>query len=335
MNKILLILFFLLFYQQSFSLPTDKKISANIISISSTKHTIMLNRGLSSAIVAGDHVKLIVDGTLIGRAIAVQVTPSRSIWSIYNFYKKELLIKNLSITIKMSTPVKLTSDKTKTYSYPEFILSDQKKHEESLINSKEVFELSKEMAPRCDSPGSTLLLNTGGVFSNKNWDIFGFVSFLSSNLKSETSSNSSLTFNIYGGIEKYLPTISKNISVHLSLMENYSKKADHVNIFEILAGVNWHFLNAPDFYNLPIFYVHTHIGMGNHSTTNSSSTNLSGSSNSIALGIGYKYYLANSFGFRIQLSYQVRNVTYPIQDSVNLNFSEGSIEPLFGLSYRY
>ena len=103
----------LLFTFKAYTLEVDEKLTLKILDTSSTKKTLLVNRGLEDGLVKGDHAKFFNETGVFARAVLVKVSPSRSVWSVYQLIKPDDLTKSLVANLKISTPVKVTADKTK------------------------------------------------------------------------------------------------------------------------------------------------------------------------------------------------------------------------------
>lgn len=96
------------------ALELDDKFLATIMGVSETKKTIMINKGREHGVKKDLHAKFSLPSGVIARGIAVRVSPSRSIWSLYRLWKKDKIEKQISVLLKISEPVKLTSDESRS-----------------------------------------------------------------------------------------------------------------------------------------------------------------------------------------------------------------------------
>ena len=108
------------------SLEVDEKLTLRFLRTSSTKKTVLINRGLEDGLAKGDHAKFYIDTGVIARGVIVKISPSRSVWSIYALVKPEEVILERVVNLKISTPVKLTLDNTK-------MISNNESPENSLV----------------------------------------------------------------------------------------------------------------------------------------------------------------------------------------------------------
>jgi hypothetical protein len=96
------------------ALEIDSKVLGTIIKVSESKKTILINKGTEQGIRKELHAKLSLPSGVIARGIAVKVSPSRSVWSLYRIWKVDKVEKDVAVLLKISKPVKLTSDESKS-----------------------------------------------------------------------------------------------------------------------------------------------------------------------------------------------------------------------------
>jgi len=86
-----------------------------VLAISSSKKTILINRGREEGVKMGDHAKFSTpkDG-YFARGVVSRVSPTRSVWSLYRIIKEEPIIENAVVTVKVASKVKLTKDESKS-----------------------------------------------------------------------------------------------------------------------------------------------------------------------------------------------------------------------------
>lgn len=96
------------------ALEKDRKLIVRVLGLSSTKRTILLNKGKEDGVKIGDHAKFSNPGVgYFARGTVARVSPTRSVWSIYRIIKPEGLVENTVVTIKAASPVTLTKDETR------------------------------------------------------------------------------------------------------------------------------------------------------------------------------------------------------------------------------
>ena len=114
MKALICFTFILMVVGKSFALEVDEKLTFRILSTSSTKKTLLMNRGLEDGLAVGDHAKFFLTTGVIARAVIVKASPSRSIWSIYRLIDETQIVPDKVLNLKIATPVKVTEDSTKS-----------------------------------------------------------------------------------------------------------------------------------------------------------------------------------------------------------------------------
>lgn len=99
---------------QAFALEIDEKLTFRILSTSSSKKTVLMNRGLEDGLAVGDHAKFFLTTGVIARAVIVKASPSRSIWAIYRLVDDTQIVPDRVLNLKIASPVKVTEDSTKS-----------------------------------------------------------------------------------------------------------------------------------------------------------------------------------------------------------------------------
>jgi hypothetical protein len=111
------VFFYLLLIGHSFvlnALEIDEKLTLRILKLSNSKKTALVNRGGEDGLIVGDHAKFFTTTGVIARGVIEKVSPSRSIWSIYRIIEADELIENKVMNLKIATPVKITTDSSKS-----------------------------------------------------------------------------------------------------------------------------------------------------------------------------------------------------------------------------
>ncbi len=106
--------FILLVVSHAFALDIDEKLTFRVLSTSSSKKTVLMNRGLEDGLAVGDHAKFFLTTGVIARAVIVKASPSRSIWSIYRLIDEAQIQPDKVLNLKIASPVKVTEDSTKS-----------------------------------------------------------------------------------------------------------------------------------------------------------------------------------------------------------------------------
>jgi hypothetical protein len=112
--KNLLICFLTLSYVNNvWSLAIDEKLPLRILSLSKSKKTMLINRGLEDGLEIGNHAKFYVTEGVIARGVVVKASPTRTIWSLYRLVEPSNVEVDKVLNLKIATPVKLTGDVSK------------------------------------------------------------------------------------------------------------------------------------------------------------------------------------------------------------------------------
>lgn len=102
------------FLPSSWALEDDRRMIVRVLGVSSSKKTILINRGREEGVKMGDHAKFSTpkDG-YFARGVVSRVSPTRSVWSLYRIINEKPIIENAVITVKAASQVKLTKDESK------------------------------------------------------------------------------------------------------------------------------------------------------------------------------------------------------------------------------
>ena len=98
----------------SLGLEVGERLTVRILKTSQSKKTVLLNRGTEDALVEGDHGKIFLTSGVIARGVAVKVSPTRSIWSLYRIVDREKLFPDKVANLQVTPPAKLTQDPTRS-----------------------------------------------------------------------------------------------------------------------------------------------------------------------------------------------------------------------------
>ena len=123
-----IVLLFLLLFPSLGQAAPELRLVGRVLDVSTSKKTILVNRGKEDGLRIDDHAKFSLPEGILARAILVRLSPGRSVWSIYKFYQKDKIVENIIITLKTTSPLKLTPDPTKNLDIlaPESVSSKEK-----------------------------------------------------------------------------------------------------------------------------------------------------------------------------------------------------------------
>jgi hypothetical protein len=350
----------LIFSSIASALEVDEKLTLRVLRTSSSKKTMLINRGQEDGLAEGDHAKFYLSSGIVARGTLVKISPTRSIWAVYRLVDNEAIALDKVMNMKISTPVKLTKDRSKMLS-PEneaegaqIALAAGAEDLPKELNDDDKQELSAigGLAPAIS------ISDTPGLSKERTLEIWGLIHFNGASSSTDrgadgstTGSTATLDFSI--GFEKYFSdpqTWYHRFSIfglyHVSNKEGQSLEGTQLSLTtnEFGAGVNWHFLSNAQAYSRPIGFLTYSMGVGSSEEVITVSTAsgtqdpqpFSGSSTFYSLGVGFKYYLSNGFGLRTLLDYYNRTEKYTV-DGADSDFSKTTSGPRIqvGLAFRW
>ena len=353
--------------QSAFSLEIDEKLTSRFLKVSNSMRTVLINRGLEDGLVVGDHAKFFLTTGVIARGYVVKASPTRTIWSIYRLVNTDKLYKDMAVNLKISNPVEVTEDPTKSLyaSFPQTSMKALRGDPMEMDNSsgntetmsseeKEIDSLNELREVSMDTP--RLLID-----KTKSWESFGYIHFnaLTSSVSDEnddtfSGKNSQVDYSI--GIERYFggfKSILRNISlfgiVHGggNTTTSIEGETNSTSTFEYGGGLNFHFLSSPFAVSriIPFFSGSFGIGSITTKTTIVSNNNsgvdgdeLKGDTSFISVGVGAKYFTRSGFGFRALIDLYKRNEKFTFENitgDTELTRSSSGPRILLGAAYRW
>jgi len=351
------------------ALEIDEKLTMRILNISSSRKTVLVNRGMEDGLAVGDHAKFYLTTGIVARGIIQKVSPSRSIWSLYRVIDGEQLSLDKVMNLKIAQPVKLTDDRTKMLSQdsanePAAIplapgAEDGGSMAKSSPDAGITPEDQEDLAKISSGPATSISVEeTAGLSRTRSLELwstlhFSGLSTSQDNTSSGTSSGSNSTLDLSAGLEKYF--IDRKLWLHnMSIMAlfHYSNKKElgiggaelSLTAMEYGIGANWHFWADPFAYGKPIGFIGGSFGLGStqeffaqdDGATVVEGETVKGSSSFFSLGAGIKYYLAKGWGGRLIVDYYRRAEQYTFEDSeTDLSKVVSGPRVQIGLSYRW
>jgi len=344
----------------AYALEVDEKLTVRILRTSESRKTVMINRGIEDGLAEGDHAKFIVTAGIVARGVAVKVSPTRSVWSIYRLVNSDFIVNDAVMSIKISPPVKITQDETKNLVQEDTPtkVSGESPKELGIPLAEGAEDLGTEAADEA-SELKAMKNEDEEIIPEKNREIFGIINI--SGLSAETSSdsgndsfsNSQSYHHIGVGGEFYsqkerewYSPFSLFASVNFMRLNNqsYNGSASTNDITEFSFGSNWHFSKLPSTTTDFIPFLQFAINLGSVKSTyeegseNSSVDSLSssGSTRGFSIGFGYKFFTQKGFGARVLLDYYARSEIYNEDDQLN-KFTKDVRGPrlMLGLGYRF
>lgn len=228
------------------ALEIDEKLTLRFLKVSSTKKTVLVNRGGEDGLVVGDHAKFFITAGVVARGVAEKVSPSRSVWSLYRIVDPNEITQDKVLNLKIATPVKITDDPSKSLKEEpipggtetmnvednsadggndDIVVSDADKDELKGLGLEEDMSVSSTKSVPAKTTSSSkktksapVIEESAPVYSSntsKTWEAWGtlYVNSLSGTVESDTTTSSSTaasgsTIDFSAGIEKYFLTSS-------------------------------------------------------------------------------------------------------------------------------
>ncbi len=186
--KIIGMLFCFLFVTDSYSLEIDQKLTLRILKTSSSKKTILINRGVEDGLVKGDHAKFYLSVGVVARGVLIKESPRRSVWSIYRLVNSPFIKEDQVMKLKITPAVKITNDESKMLveEEPSFVTSDPR--DIGIPIAEGADDLTSQRPQMTDAQMNKLLdARTNMSLLEFNKSVFGSLSF--SNYSVETTSS--------------------------------------------------------------------------------------------------------------------------------------------------
>jgi len=345
----LLIVILFAFSLSTYALDNNESLTVRILKISSTKKTILINRGQEDAINIDDQVKFFLDNGVIARGVAVKVTPIRSIWSLYRVNNTNEILVDKIYKIKKTSSYKLTKDITKKLNDHDLNqkIPREKTHRFKDIDKQDLKHISFNKT------------KVKTIYSKKAIEFWGAVSFNSlsstynlSGASSGTGQTSASDYTI--AMEKYFikSKLLKNISlfafIHKSDISAMSVTGQQINLskFEYGAGATYHMFTSPFRLNKMMVYLNAAMAFGtssdilnlsNSGTASALDSTLKGSVSSLSFGLGLKYLFRNNFSLRTQADFYSSNESFSPPTGVGTNYlkSTTGIRAMFAIGKRF
>ena len=343
MKTSIFLLITIIYSSNVMSLEIDEKLTTRIMEVSSTKKTILLNRGLEDGLVVGDHAKIFLTSGVIARAIVVKASPRRSIWSIYRLISPDKIIANKVVNIKVTSPLTITEDSSRTIHPPQTSPDVNALDDIPKLNNEEENDLH--------SLGNSSHPHNDGIPMDRSFEAWGMIHLNS--FSGSTGSNVKTTLsdlNLSIGVEKYLNPIKRNFlkNISFSVFYHYSKSLTaSINgdstgnlAHEFGAGISWHFLAPALSYHRPIAFVQGTYGIGRvediSQVYDTEQYVLEGVDNFFSLGAGLKYYAMKGWGGRILADFYNRNEHYTMESSNQGKSKQfNGMRIMLGLAWRF
>ena len=235
----------------TWALDIDEKLTMRFLKVSNSKKTVLVNRGSEDGLVVGDHAKFFITQGVIARGVVVKASPSRTIWSIYRIVDPNEVSEGKVLNLKISTPVKLTEDPSKSLkdegveagadkiSIPLAEGADDLPKDLSDVDKDELKELGVDKSmdvetnsskAKGNSPSQT---STKNIFTDepmtysssavRNWEVYSsfYLSSLSgtqNDANADSTETTNTTIDLSVGAEKYFANSSMETLKNSSLL---------------------------------------------------------------------------------------------------------------------
>lgn len=339
------------------ALEIDEKLTLRVVKVSDTRKTILINRGQEDGIVKGDHAKFYLSIGVVARGVAIKISPTRSVWSLYRLVNADYVRNDEVMKLKITAPVKITNDESRA------LVGD----DSPSTTTKDPRDLGIPLAAGAEdlnameaTPGQTNVAaaDMGILNANllkKNREIFGAFTYESRSSKT-TSENSNLDYSgsdtyllMDAGFEYYTRDENKWYS-RLSVVGAFRSTQTRVMAYEgtevnetasfFGGGLNWYPFNRPStaYKIIPFGQFMYYMGSVDSEVSVKSGTafsgNLSGAVTMFSAGGGVKYYLHSGWGASAKLEFQSRADSYS-EDVDGLAWQKVSSGPRIIGSLRY
>jgi hypothetical protein len=360
MFKLFLTCIFVFSSLNVFSLEIDEKLTIRILNASASQKTILVNRGIEDGLVLGDHAKFFITVGVIARGVAIKVSPTRSVWSIYRLVNADYIKKDQVINLKITAPVKITQDESK------MVVKDDTP---ALVGLDDPRKLGIPLSEGADDLGNVQV--AGGINESELKALAGanvtnirqlwrevFAGLQLSSTSSATApgsgdsyASSSLNIDLMAGAEFYFiqerewyGRFSFMPFLKMTGQSNFEAQGALVSSStrEIGGNVNWHPLRLPSLVNVFIPYatfgfsygsVIDRYNPGSYSNTPSDFES-TGSLLSFAFGAGIKFYTGEGYGARAVIEYFSRTDSF-VSNDFGENWTRTISGPRFYASFSY
>ena len=234
---LLFILFITLMALQVVALEIDEKLTCRVLRLSSTKKTMLINRGMEDGLVVGDHAKFFITTGVVARGVVLKASPSRTIWAIYRMINPKEINVDSVINFKITAPVKLTNDSSLAFGADQYDdgnsgnpnLDDMGNNVDlggrsedvpvdlrrtnsrsvtrgSLSNDDSDLEDMYAANKKHSKPmrGGTIFSDESGIDTTRDWEVWSLYSLsLLSTSSDEGDDGKSTNYDLYLGLEKY------------------------------------------------------------------------------------------------------------------------------------
>jgi hypothetical protein len=349
-----LYLCFSLFSYHLHALEIDEKLTIRLLRLSSSKKTVLINRGEEDGLKEGDHAKFYLTSGIIARGVAVKVSPNRSVWSLYRVVMQEKLEEEVVLGLKITEPAKITEDPTKMITPDDAANVGDDVPEDLRVSTEDLRPLPRGV-PVVNAPNDIkgASKNHGEVSHQRRFEMWGALQL--NNLVAETTTGTDVTAEAAGKISFLDITLGGQLYFPPSVEEKKNTFLNHIAIGPVLHyskqdfevdgssatitttefGVGGeYYIKAPFVTKTFLPFVEARIGLGQVATSNSDE-DINGNSFFFNVGGGAKYFMSEQLSLRGSVDYYRRAETYEFDDIDSVEVTVSGFRLLLGVGIHF
>lgn len=361
LNILFLTLFTCLISGPLSALEIDEKLTLRIVKTSDSRKTILINRGQEDGIVKGDHAKFYLSVGVVARGVAIKISPTRSVWSLYRLVNADYIKDEQVMKLKITAPVKITKDDSRTLvgdDVPPTTTRDPRDLGIPLAQGAEDLNQMESGASAGAMTSSTDDMSfLAANLLSKNREVFGAFSYEARSGKTQSENN-----NVeYTGQDAYMH-LDLGLEYHFKEEAQWYSRLSLIGAIRVVqsssfafegaeikenasffgGGVNWYPFTRPSkvFKFVPFGQFMYYMGSVKSTVDVKSGTafnkDLSGAISMLGFGGGVKYYLHNGWGAMAKVEFNSR-VDQFSEDIDGQSWTKTSSGPRINmaLSYRF
>lgn len=349
-----------LFTAPVLGLEIDEKLTLRIVKTSDSRKTILINRGQEDGIVKGDHAKFYLSVGVVARGVAIKISPTRSVWSLYRLVNADYIKDEQVMKLKITAPVKITKDDSRALVGDDVPSSTTRDPRDLGIPLAEGAEDLNQL-----EGANTTALSAGAgpddmsfLAANllaKNREVFGAFAYEARGGKTQSENN-----NVeYTGQDAYMH-LDLGLEYHFKEETLWYSRLSLIGAIRVVqsssfafegtevkenasffgGGVNWYPFTRPSkvFKFIPFGQFMYYMGSVKSTMDVKSGTpfnrDLSGAISMFGFGGGVKYYLHNGWGAMAKVEFNSR-VDQFSEDTDGQSWTKSSAGPRINLALSY
>jgi len=309
---ILFILFITLIALHAVALEIDEKLTCRVLRLSSTKKTMLINRGMEDGLVVGDHAKFFITTGVVARGVVLKASPSRTIWAIYRMINPKEINVDSVVNLKIAAPVKLTNDSSLAFGADQYDDGNSENPNlEDMGNNVDLGGRSEDVP--VDLRRTNSRAGSRGNLQNDESDL---EDMYAANKKPVKPTRGGNIFSDESGVDTSRDWEAWSL-YSLSILGTSSDEGDETKStnYDLYLGLEKYFNNPSAWFSKmsPVVFIHT--------KSNSASTNTETESNSIfQLGMGVNYnFSATPFAYNRIMGFAGISLAYGSASTQNGN----------------